>query len=281
MLVFAPALVALFDVIVAWVVRMASMRGFTWLAVSAAQASLTLSDPAWYNEFKIAVYEFVAAKALDSAGLELDSSDPFSDKSMCDAIQKKTGMVLRTVKDRESIRVDVERWALSLLEEKTGLHIRNIRDQQKTKKDLIKYVTPVIADATGLPLTDISDVEVTKADIKNYLEDSALVHLSHDLAKTKALVMESLDSVGMSLDLLVQKIIRKGGIDPVTGEPNVKIDIEMVVLGVLSRALIAAEKRRREAETVLNKNSRRVEQMRASLKRFRVKHGSRMTYERI
>ena len=179
------------------------------------------------------------------------------------------------------MRADVERWALARLEEKTGLHIRNVHDKNGVIKDLMRFASPVVADATGLPLSDLSDVDKTKIEIKNYLEDRALLMLSQDIGRVKVLAREALDSLGMSMESIVDKIVKKGGIDPVTGVANVKIDATMVALGVLSRALLQAEMRRRAEEGERNKVSRRTEQRRAALKRFRVKHGSRMKYERV
>lgn len=271
----------IYQMIVGFVVKILSQRGMGWVAFVAAERGVSLSKPEWLREFEEKVYAECAGWASYFCDINLDKSDPFSDASLCNAIGEKTGMALRTLKDKESIRQDVERWAMALLEEKTGLHIRNIRDKDKTIKDVMKFASPVVADATGIPLTDISNVDKTKLEVKNYLEDSALVYLSKDIAKTKAFVKGALESAGMSLDLLVQKIVKKGGIDPVTGKPNVQIDAEIVVLGVLSRALIKAEMRRREEEVERNKDSRRTAQMRAALKRFRDRHGSRMTYERV
>lgn len=278
---FAPALVLLFEAVAGWGVRIAAMRGFAWLAANATATGLALANPAWFRACRDAFYELCCSLIMNLAGMNLDATDPFSDASICNAIGEKTGMALRTVKDRESVRQDVERWALARLEEKTGLHIRNIRDKEKVVKDMMKFASPVVADATGVPLSDISNMDTTKMEVKEYLEDSALVHLSLDLPQAKDMIVEALKSAGTTLESLVATIIKKGGIDKVTGTPAVKVDAELVVLGVLSRALIKAEMRRRLQDMERNKDLRRPAQMRAALIRFRAKHGSRMVYERV
>ena len=60
-----------------------------------------------------------------------------------------------------------------------------------------------------------------------------------------------------------------------------KIDAAMIALGLLARALIAADKRRRAEEMERQKSSRRQEQVRAAVRRFREKYGSRTYYERV
>ena len=258
-----------------------TIKGLAWLVGSAAVSGWSLGNPDEYQEAKKDFYELVVSLFANVAGVNLSLSDPFSDASICNAIGEKTGMALRTVKNRESIRVDVERWALAMLEEKTGLHIKNVRDKAGVVKDVMRFASPVVADATGIPLRDISDAEKTKSDIKNYLEDRALVVLSHDVERVKVLANAALESVGSGLEALAEKIMKKGGIDPVTGRPNVAVIAELVALGLLARALIDADKRRRAEEVEEQKGARRKVQVRAAVQRFRERHGHRTYYERV
>lgn len=276
-----PALVALFEALVGVILRVASMRGFAWLAGSAAVQGWALAKPEEFKAFRTDFYEFGAAIFLEFGGISLSKTDPFSDASICNALGEKTGIALRTVKDRESIREDVEHWALASLEAKTGLHIRNLRDKPGVVKDVMRFASPVVAEATGLPLSDISDAETVKAEITNHLKDRALVLLSQDIDRVKSLVGDALGAAGTTMEQLLDDVVRKGGVDPVTGQSNVKIDITMIALSVLARALIVADKRRRDEESARQKGSRRAEQMRGALKRFREVHGSRMHYEGV
>lgn len=276
----ALGLVALFKVLVGWVARLATVRGMAWLAAGAAAQGWELGSPEAFRRFKSSVYEFAASMALEFCGLDLDQSDPFSDASMCGAIGKKTGVELRTMRDRDSIRKDVEHWALARLEEKTGLHIRNIRDKEKTKKDLLRFASPVVSNATGLPLTDISDAEKTKGEVEEYLQDRALIMLADDITKAKQVVQGALESTGISLERLAERIEKAGGYTA-DGRPAIKVDLQLIALGIISKALINADRRRREKEAELSQCGRRAEQLRGGLKRFREKHGSRMTYERV
>lgn len=236
--------------------------------------------PEEFTEIRDELNAEVAERALALAGVELDKNDPFSDASMCGAIGKKTGVELRTMRDRDSIRKDVEHWALARLEEKTGLHIRNIHDKEKTKKDLLRFASPVVSNATGLPLTDISDAEKTKGEVEEYLQDRALIMLADDITKAKQVVQGALKSTGISLERLAERIEKAGGYTA-DGRPAIKVDLQLIALGIVSRALINADRRRREKEAELSQCGRRAEQLRGGLKRFREKHGSRMTYERI
>lgn len=280
--VVAVALVTLFRALVGRLLaRAATIKGLAWLAGGAVVQGWALGNPEDYRAFKDKFNEMAVSMFANLAGVNLAIDDPFSDASICNAIGEKTGVALRTVKDKASMREDVERWALAKLEEKTGLHIRKIGDKAGVVKDVMRFASPVVADATGIPLNDISDAEKTKSDIKNYLEDRALVVLADDLERVKALANAALESAGTSLEALAAKIVKKGGVDPVTGLPNVKIDAAMIALGVLARALIAADKRRRAEEAERQKASRRQEQVRAAVRRFREKHGSRTYYERV
>lgn len=280
-IVFAPWLVVLWEACAGAVVRVATIRGMSLVVGQAAVAGWAISSPSTLASCRDWFYELVSSYLLKFCGLNVDRSDPFSDKSLCNALHEKTGIAFRTVKDRESMREDVEHFAMAKLEEKTGLHIRNIRDMEKTKVDLFRFASPMVSEWTGVPIKDLSDVEKTKADVLNYLQDRALVVLSNDIERAKAMVRDVLDSAGVSLEGLVTRIQKKGGIDPVTGLPNVRVDATMIVLGILARALLKAEQRRKAEADELHKKSRRQMQVSAAVKRFRERHGNRMTYNRV
>ena len=279
----AVFIAALQRAIVGWVVRTAQGLGLRWFVANTATAVGTgwaIGNPKEWEEFRRSWADCIAGLALKFCGLNLDKEKPLSDASLCKAIGEKTGIELRTLKDRDSIRKDIEHWGLAKLEEQTGLYIRDIHDQEKTRKDLMKFATPTVVQATGLPITDLSDAAKVKEDVGEYLEDRALVMLSENLGLARATVQNAFDTVGTSINTIIEKIEKKGGYTA-DGRPAIKVDLQLITLGVLSRALLNADRRRREKEGALAGVGRRQEQLRAGLKRFREKHGSRMTYERV
>ena len=274
---------AIRQAIMSWLAAIGLRALLRWGATALADAAIVYAAiaPDEYEEIKGEFEEAAIETAASVLGLNLAKKDPLSDASICNAISERTGVALRTLRDRDSIKQDVEHWAMAQLEARTGLYLSNIRDKAAVVRDLARWSSPIVADATGLPLTDISDVDKTKAEVMEYLQDRALVVLGQDVAKVKKLVDEALKAVGSGLDAMAVEIAERGGIDPATGEPRLKIDVDMIALGILARALLVADKRRRGVEAEQQKASRRKEQMRAAVKRFRERHGSRLTYEPI
>jgi hypothetical protein len=226
-------------------------------------------------------YQYVYTFFLNKAGLELDASAPFSDASICGAIEKKTGIALRTIKDKESIKKDVERWALATLEERTGLRIRDIRNREKLIADVAKFATPHVAEFTGLPLHDLSDADVIKSDVLDYLRMQAFGYLASDIERAKQAVQEVLQETGASLEQFAQRAMIAAGVNPETGRAQLIVDAETVALGLIAHGIIALDNKWKTDDTQVMRRVRRKTQMRAALARFREKHGHRMTYERI
>lgn len=221
---------------------------------------------------------WAANKLVEWSGLQLDKDDPFSDASFCTAIEAKTGIALRTLMDKAMIQADLETWGLAQLEEKTdGLKIKNPRDIEQTKKDLYRYVTPFASEKSGIPLTDLSDTEKTKAEMIEHAKDVALVHLADDIDRARGII----GGLGVDFDAIVKRVQIKGGVDPVTGLPMVNIGVNMIVLGILSKALIAADKRHRAMLETCDKQYARREARRESVRKFRAAHGHRMVYQPI
>ena len=55
-----------------------------------------------------AIYQWIAQAALVHAGLELDENDPLSNASLAGAVSKRTGVTLRSLKDKETILEDLD-----------------------------------------------------------------------------------------------------------------------------------------------------------------------------
>ena len=228
-----------------------------------------------------ACFDFIVRAADLFLGLRLDPDDPFSDASLANALTERTGVPIRSVRDKNIIREDMERYALSILEDRSGLRLRNWREKDKVRADILKWVSPWVAEQTGLPLTDLSSAEAIRNDIQDYLGDTALVYMSKNLAQAKEIIGDAAKVVGLELQAFAKELERYGGYDPVTGRPNIHVDAEMVMLGVLSQALIAAERRRKEKLLVVSKEAQRRERNKLAVRRYRERHGNRNQYIRL
>jgi hypothetical protein len=252
-------------------------KGTGWLVTAGVSTGIAVYEPSILRKFN----QLIATFAANQAGIKLDSSNPFSDASLCNAIYELTGAKLRTLKNVNSVKRDVERWGLTILEEKTGLRIRNVRNTAMLKQDIMKFASPYVSETTGIPFSDISDPDKVKSELLIYMKEKALALLADDIPRLQAAVESALQSAGSSAEQVAQSIMDKAGYDAVTGKSNLVVDAQTVALALLARALVKAGNERAIIDKGIIRQARRKQQRRDALRRFRARHGTRMTYERI
>ena len=134
-----------------------------WIAsiFGAAYALFTWADGRSLDDIKKeierAILNWVVAYAAEHAGLELDPDAPLSDASFCHAIEKKTGLIVRTLKDKNSFIEDCETFALQRISMKTGYTLSTLRNVDQMKRDLINIGGAVIVEKTGVPVLPLPD----------------------------------------------------------------------------------------------------------------------------
>jgi len=217
------------------------------------------------------VKEWVVSEAARQGGLMLDREDPLSDASLSHAISERTGVNLRTVKDKVMVEEDLTAWALVMVEKKTGgLRLSNIKDANATKMDVLRFAGARVSEYAGVPLSDITDKEKTREELKEWALSQAYSHMGEDVSKAMAMYAQSGVNMGAVIEQ-VNSMVKQGGSEPLDGK---KIVMAMLHNGMVQQiARIGA----RAALTAMK--TRRQLQMQAASIRFREKHGSRMKYE--
>lgn len=109
------------------------------------------------HEIERMILDWVIAYTAKKSGLELDDDDPLSDASFCHALEKRTGVVLRTLKDKKLVEEDIEAFALQKISIKTGYTLSTLRDVDQLKRELINIGAAVIVEKTGLPVLPLPD----------------------------------------------------------------------------------------------------------------------------
>lgn len=249
------------------------VREFVWFKV----LEFAESNVDVLREMRDAVYSFIVEWAAESAGVDLDPSEPLSDKSLCGALGKKTGITIRTLRDKQSILDDIEYWSLAQVEARSGLRFRNIRDKAKTRQDVLKWATPKASELTGIPLSDLSSKEQTTEDVTEHVKDMALLQLAGNIESAR----QEVGALGIDLEAIIKEIQRKGGVDPQTGLPLVNVGLDMLILGIVARALVLADKRRNSRLATCGKDWQKKDAQRRATARFREANGHRMWYEKV
>lgn len=225
------------------------------------------------------VYGAICEEVQLRTGLILDRDNPFSDPSLANALTERTGVTIRSIRDKEIIKQDVAYFAAAQIEERTGVHLSNILDRDALKQDLAVFASGVFSQKTGVPINNILDLDGTKAELREWAKGEALRYIGSDLQAAAA----TFDAAGIDIAGLMEKAAEKYGVNPNTGESMMpqSVDGKSIMLGIINTALTKQIGVVMNRSAKLTKRTRRQEQVRQAQIRFRERHGNRMHYERV
>lgn len=221
----------------------------------------------------------LAKYAEEETGLVLDANEPFSDASIGRAIQERTGLALRSVRDQQMVKEDIAYFAGAQIEARTGVKVTNLLDRDATLKDVGRYASGVVSQAAGVPLTDVMDRDKTREELSAWGRLAAVRHFG----QSDEMMQQVFNAAGVDIDALIALAEKRLGVDPNTGKPIVRgllksADVRAAIYERLLRAQMV------ETQGVFaeaSKQGRRRKKMAASGKKFREAHGHRMHYEPV
>lgn len=241
-------------------------------AVAASEAAQFLAEGGieqWWQD----VQAEVAALVLIKTGLELHERDPFSDASLSDAVGKRMGITIRTLRDKKQLEEDVLTGASQKLGDKTGLYLSNLKDKEAIEKDVLNFASGKVMERTGIPISDITDIEKTKVEVKEWAITQAYTYMASDTKVAEGMF----SAAGVDVDAIVKQLNgqlkEKDGAQAMNTKSVLGALVQTGLLQQLARVAgkvaIAATKTRRQA------------QLAAASQRFREKHGNRQVYVRV
>ena len=207
------------------------------------------------------VRNWIIKTAALKAGLVLDENEPISDASFCNAIYERTGVMLRTLKDKQAIKEDLAEWAASEIEQRSGVHLSNLLDADAIKADVMTYGVNRIAVDAGIYLSDPSSVAAITDDLKIWGKQQAMATVADDLAAS--LGLSNSDGVR-----LIELMAARGyaGIKP------------SALMKHANGVLVGYVKEEIDRAALFEKKTRRCKQLRWSQAKFRRTHGNRQVY---
>ena len=152
----------------------------------------------------------IADEVLERTGLVLDRDHPLSDPSFSKALSEKVGFTIRTLKDKESIKLDfldgaaqvvrektgipvrsfydkemivedLEGYALDQIEKRTNIRLSSLRDVEALRGDFVRIAGGVLVGQTGIPLTDITNPDQIKLDVMDWAKDQAMIEIGESV----------------------------------------------------------------------------------------------------
>lgn len=248
-----------------WASRALMGAGLAWLTTESGLLTL------WEDIKKAIVKE-----ALERGGLELNPDDPFSDASLSNALSLRTGVTIRTLKDKDSIREDIETYALDLMQQKTGYTITTLRDVERMKYDFMVIGLAIVQQKTGIPLTPPAYGEPWADVIKANVEDWARAKVQTEMAAQVGTALAAIEAHGDLEGIVGRMNTRLADIGSIQ-----TLNVRQLAMEVAEGLASSAVDRFQLAASGVKTRSRRSEQLRAAQRRFRERWGNRSTYNPV
>ncbi len=252
------------------VARMKSATLLEWVAAGGSIASLV--DTLMQGDLKAQAGQAIAAEVATRAGIELNPQDPFSDASMAAAFSAKTGVTIRSLKDRAMIEEDLEDHAIGVVAAKTGYQFRSVRDPAKIKEDMGRIGLAILSEKVGIPagvIGDEVDPVVIKANLLTWAKAELMTEINDEVA------------------VRVDEIITSGNLEEVAADLNSRlaaagsyenVTARQVAVRAASQMATAAVADYGRLATKMSKQMRRRLQLRDAQRKFRSRHGNRQKY---
>lgn len=227
------------------------------------------------QEIERMILDWVVSYAAHKSGLKLNEDDPLSDASLCNAFGERTGVTIRTLKDKNLIKEDLNNYAAQLISSKSGFVVHSVTNVEVLKNDLLRIGAAEMTVRLGLPVGvmpgdgELFDAVEVKKRLMLWAKAEMLADMSND--------------VNLSLD----EIRAMGNIDALANDLNTRLTvakIDKVVTGrqiAVSVANGMAEKAVVEYQSYVlsaSKLDRKRVLNRAAQAKFRAAHGNRQRY---
>lgn len=222
-----------------------------------------------------AVEQWIISAALEKAGLRLAEDDPLSDASLAAAVSERFGVPIRSLKDQQMIKEDLDYWTAGQISERSGYLVRSVSNVDILKEDLERVAAAVLSDRLNIPAGVIAadDGVFDPVAIKERL-----------LAWAKAELMTSIEAeIGVSLE----EIMAIPDIESAAGEINGRLALlksdqfvtaRRLAFNVANTLAMNAVTEYQQVATRMTKRQRRQEQLRQAQAKFRRIHGNRQVY---
>lgn len=233
-----------------------------------------IAERIYSGEMKDEINAEIASEAARLAGLNLDPAAPLSDASFAAALTEKTGVAIRTLKDRDSIVEDFEQHAIGIIQEKTGFRVSGLRDPEQIKHDLVNIGLSVVQQKTGIPISPLTGKPGDWGpQLKDQLLTWAEAQLRQRLASDASTIAAKMGEL-VDLDALAGHINKRLADIGSTQD----IDVRGLALGIAEQVAAGAVQKFQVQANQLNKGTRRAAQNREAQRRFRAKWGDRRQY---
>ena len=257
-------LLALAPALVTWASRSLAVYGL---------AKLASDEPV--QELKRVVLGFVIESAARYAGLELNEDDPLSDASFSNAVSLRVGFPIRSLRDKEMIREDLDNFAAGLVSERSGYLVRSVSNVALLKEDLLQIGCAELSGRLGIPVGvfpgagQTFDAAAVRGQVLAWAKAELMTQINSEVMVSLSEVMGAGDLVAVA-EQMNSALSDAGSIENVTAR-----QLAVRIAGQLATSAVVDYNR---LALGASKKTRRSESLRAAQAKFRRAHGNRQIY---
>ncbi len=227
------------------------------------------------KELKAMLEGWVIERVAHYSGLQLNPDDPFSDASLAGAVGERIGVPIRSLKNVDTIREDLDGFAAAIIQDRSGYRVRSIQNVAVLKEDLMQIGMAEFSGRLGIPAGIMPGEGVAF--------DAAAIRVQL-LAWAKA---EMLTQFEGEIQTAVAEISAAGGVVALAESMNNSLNEVGSIERVTSRKIAFRVANMMATQAVADygkiaasgsKKSRRRESLRAAQAKFRAAHGNRQVY---
>lgn len=233
----------------------------------------SLVDTILTYDVKQQAFALVVEFAAKGAGIQLDENDPFSDASFSGALTQKTGIPIRSIKDRAMLEEDIDNYAAGRLSQAIGFQVSSLRDPAKAREDLERAAVLILAEKTGIPFA-LGDGGLDPVQIKEQVKDWARAQLAAEFSGSAGAALAALSGEGVDFEALVAEVNGK----MVALGSGESISANSLALHVADSLVKSSIAKLHTTAVGMSKKSRRSIQLREAQRKFRSTHGNRQKY---
>lgn len=227
------------------------------------------------QEIERMILDWVVSYVAHKSGLRLNDDDPLSDASFCNAISERIGVTIRTLKDKNLIKEDLDGYATELISSKSGYTVRSVQNVAMLKEDFLRIGAAELSARLGLPAGvmpgpgAVFDAGAVREQLLLWAKAELMAEVSSKASIKAADILGAVDLEATAAGLNA-RFDAKGLIDYVSAKQiAVRIASEMATDAIVEFQKFAING---------SKKSRRRELLRAAQAKFRAAHGNRQKY---
>lgn len=227
------------------------------------------------GDLKADVYKAVVKEVAARTGMTLDENDPLSDASLAGAVGEKMGIQLRSLKNVDTIKEDVDYYVVGIIQQKTGYQIRSLLSASGLREDLQQIAAAELSNSLGIPAGvfpgpgEVFDPVKIREQLVTWAKAEFMTQVEGEIQGALSVIEGSGDVQAMAQQLNM-RLSEMGSAENVTAR---QIAVR-VASSLATKAVVDYQK----LANMGTKRGRRLASLRAAQKKFRAVHGNRQHY---